>query len=125
MRWPGGEVPSTIGYILEWMKKYGPLIERAFSMGKRRQDAGGGGVVGPPQTHTHDGATQGGDLWTKGADLPSAATPAAAPPGHFSPDTGTTTTPPLAGRPAGVELILGFDPALTITHGAGLILANA
>jgi len=125
MRWPGGEVPSSIGYILEWMKKYGPLIERAFSMGKLRQDAGGGGVVGPPQTHTHDGATQGGDLWTKGADLPSAATLAVGVAGHYFHVTGTTTITAIAGRPAGVELILEFDAALTITHGASLILANA
>ena len=125
MRWPGGEVPSTIGYILEWMKKYGPLIERAFSMGKLRQDAGGGGVVGPPQTHTHDGATQGGDLWTKGADLPSAATLAVGGAGHYFHVTGTTTITALATRPAGTEIILEFDGALTITHGAALILANA
>ena len=125
MRWPGGEVPSTIGYILEWMKKYGPLIERAFSSGRLRQDAGGGGVVGPLQTHTHDGTTQGGDLWTKGADLPSAATLAVGVAGHYFHVTGTTTITAIASRPAGVELILEFDGALTITHGASLVLANA
>ena len=125
MRWPGGEVPSTIGYIVEWMKKYGPLIERAFSSGKLRQSPGGGGVVGPPQTHTHDGATQGGDLWTKGADLPSAATLAVGVAGHYFHVTGVTTITAIASRPAGTELILEFDGALTITHGAALILANA
>jgi len=51
MRFPDGDVPSSIGYILEWMKKYGPLIERAFSNGRLRQDSTGTGVVGPPQAH--------------------------------------------------------------------------
>jgi len=125
MRFPGGEVPNSIGYILEWMKKYGLLIERAFSMGRLRQDPGGGAVVGPPQTHTHDGTTQGGDLWTKGADLPSAATLAVGVAGHYFHVTGATTITAIASRPAGVELILEFDAALTITHGASLILANA
>src|SRR3990170_2448025 len=125
MRGPGGKVPNSIGYILEWMKKYGLLIERAFSMGRLRQDPGGGAVVGPPQTHTHDCATQGGDLWTKGADLPSAATLAVGVAGHYFHVTGTTTITAIASRPAGVELILEFDGALTLTHGASLILANA
>ena len=65
MRWPGGEVPSSIGYILEWMKKYGPLIERAFASGDLR--AARGGVF---TNDAHDG-------FSEYTEIAAPATPAA------------------------------------------------
>jgi len=93
--------------------------------GQVRSPSGGTGQVGVLPTHPHDGTGTGGDLWTKGTDRPSAVTLAVGVAGHYFHVTGTTTITAIATRPAGTELILEFDGALTITHGASLILANA
>ena len=123
--YPGGEQNSTIRWLMDEMARIRGIIAKNFSNGQIRQDSGGTGVVGPPQTHEHDGTTEGGDLWTKGADLASAATLPVGVAGHYFHVTGTTTITAIASRPAGVELILEFDGILQLTHSASLILAGA
>src|SRR3990172_7138776 len=60
MRFPGGEVPSTVGWILERLKKIELQWERGFSGGQVRSESGGTNTVGPIQAHTHADNTQGG-----------------------------------------------------------------
>lgn len=47
MRFPGGELPSTIGWILERLKKLEEEWERVFSSGKLRMVPGAPPIVGP------------------------------------------------------------------------------
>ena len=67
-----------------------------------------------------------GQLWTKGADIASAATLTPGSDGNYFDVTGTTSITAIAPVGAGAEIMLQFDAALTLTHHAtNLILPGA
>lgn len=61
----------------------------------------------------------------KGADVASAAALNIGEDGHYFDVTGTTTITSIEARLAGQIVILQFDGALTLTHGAALVLQGA
>jgi hypothetical protein len=63
--------------------------------------------------------------WGKGADIASAATLNLGADGNYFDVTGTTTITAISSKQAGCIIVLQFDGALTLTHGAALILMGA